>query len=196
MDRDGTIDLLITTRTPVSRSTGLGTNCARGLNIAYNTQLPLCPSSSSFPLASNPATAPPCRSPSSLCVADSIFSFSFSGPNYMSVPISDLLQGDAKLHVSDTSFSPAQPIVPHTGNTNLDGFPDMLLITEGRVRLLSAPCIRRVAACTARGARRGWREMRKGVDPLTSITDAGCRVRRLGRRWDARCDGPTHGRAG
>jgi integrin alpha FG-GAP repeat containing protein 1 len=91
----------------------------------------------------------------------------------VSVPISDLLQGDAKLHVFDTSFSPAQPIVPRTGDANLDGFPDLLLITEGRVRLLlSAPCARGVAGCTAPGARRGWREMRKGVDPLTGITDA------------------------
>jgi integrin alpha FG-GAP repeat containing protein 1 len=91
----------------------------------------------------------------------------------VSVPISDLLQGDAKLHVFDTSFSPAQPIVPRTGDANLDGFPDLLLITEGRVRLLvSAPCARGGAGCTAPGARRGWLEMRKGVDPLTGITDA------------------------
>jgi hypothetical protein len=46
-DRDGAIDLLITTCSSVSRSTGLGTNCA--LNIAYNAQLPLCASSTSFP---------------------------------------------------------------------------------------------------------------------------------------------------
>ncbi|KAI0283875.1 hypothetical protein BC826DRAFT_1093769 [Russula brevipes] len=139
LDRDGTIDLLITTCTSVSRSTGLGTNCV--LNIAYNTQFPLCSSSSSFPLAGDPRTAPPCRSPPSLCVADSNFSFFFRPTwNYASVPISHFLQGDAKTHVFDTSFSPAQPIVPLTGDANLYGFPDLLLITEGRVRLLlSAP---------------------------------------------------------
>lgn len=75
-DRDGAIDLLITTCSSVSRSTGLGTNCA--LNIAYNTQLPLCVSSTSFPLPSDPAV--PCRNPAALCVADTNFSFSFSGP--------------------------------------------------------------------------------------------------------------------
>ncbi|KAN0105511.1 hypothetical protein V8E52_010950 [Russula decolorans] len=171
MDRDGAIDLLITTCSSVSRSTGLGTNCA--LNIAYNAQLPLCASSTSFPLPSDPAAAGPCRNPAELCIADSNFSFSFSGPNYVSVPIGDLLQGNLKLHVLDTSFSPAQPILPRPGDANLDGFPDLLLITEGHVRLLlSVPCARGVPGCSVVGARRGWREMRKGVDALSSITDA------------------------
>jgi integrin alpha FG-GAP repeat containing protein 1 len=93
--------------------------------------------------------------------------------NYVSVPIPDLLQGDARLHVLDTSFSPPQPILPRTGDSNLDGFPDLLLITEGRVRLLiSTPCARGIAGCTAPGARRGWRELRKNADALTGITDA------------------------
>src|SRR5216683_3738898 len=87
-DRDGTIDLLITTCTSVSQSTGLGSNCA--LNIAYNMQLPLCPSSSSFPLTSDPAANTPCRSPAELCIADPQFSFSFSGPvrSFQSLSIS------------------------------------------------------------------------------------------------------------
>jgi integrin alpha FG-GAP repeat containing protein 1 len=93
--------------------------------------------------------------------------------DYVSVPIRDLLQDDAKLQVLDTSFSPAQPIIPRAGDANLDGFPDLLLITEGRVRLLiSKRCTRGVPGCAAPGARRGWQEMRKGVDPLTAITDA------------------------
>jgi integrin alpha FG-GAP repeat containing protein 1 len=91
----------------------------------------------------------------------------------VSVPITDLLQGNAKLHVLDTSFSPVQPILPRTGDVNLDGFPDLLLITEGRVRLLlSMPCARGVPGCEAQGARRGWRDMLKGVEPLAGITDA------------------------
>ena len=187
-DRDGTIDLLITTCASVSRSTGLGSSCA--LNIAYNTQLPLC-APSSFPLPNDPATATPYRSPATLCVADPNFSFSFSGPvrsvlplktlltydwleyeNYVSVPVPDLLQGDARLHVLDTSFSPPQPILPRTGDTTLGGFPD-LLITEGRVRfLISTPCARGVVGCAAPGARRGWHELPKGADALTGIRDA------------------------
>jgi len=91
----------------------------------------------------------------------------------VSVPIGDLLQGNPKLHVLDTTFSPAQPILPRPGDANLDGFPDLLLITEGHVRLLlSVPCVRSVPGCSVAGARRGWREMRKGVDALSSITDA------------------------
>jgi len=71
------------------------------------------------------------------------------------------------------SFSPAQPILPRPGDANLDGFPDLLLITEGHVRLLlSVPCARGVLGCSAEGARRGWREMRKGAEALSSITDA------------------------
>jgi integrin alpha FG-GAP repeat containing protein 1 len=90
----------------------------------------------------------------------------------VSVPISDLLEGNTKLHVLDTSFSPAQPILPRTGDANLDGFPDLLLITEGHVRLLLSTCARGVPGCEAQGARRGWREMVKGVEPLARITDA------------------------
>ena len=91
----------------------------------------------------------------------------------MTIPIRDLLESDAKLHVLDTSFSPPQPILPRTGDANLDGFPDLLLITEGRVHLfISTPCARGVPGCAAPGARRGWREMRKGADPLAGVKDA------------------------
>lgn len=38
--------------------------------------------------------------------------------------------------------------------------------------LLSTPCARGVPGCSAPGARRGWREVRKGVEPLATITDA------------------------
>ena len=38
--------------------------------------------------------------------------------------------------------------------------------------LLSVPCAHGVSGCSAAGARRGWREMHKGVDALSSITDA------------------------
>ncbi len=53
-------------------------------------QLPLCPSSSSFPLTSDPAANTPCRSPAELCIADPQFSFSFSGPvrSFQSLSIS------------------------------------------------------------------------------------------------------------
>ena len=90
----------------------------------------------------------------------------------MSVPISDLLE-QHELHVLDTSFSPAQPILPCTGDANLDGFPDLLLITKGCEHLLLfTPCARGVLGCAVEGARHGWGEMVKGIGPLMGITDA------------------------
>ena len=38
--------------------------------------------------------------------------------------------------------------------------------------LVSTPCALGVPGCAAEGARRGWRQMVKGVEPLTGITDA------------------------
>ena len=38
--------------------------------------------------------------------------------------------------------------------------------------LLSVPCARGVPGCAAPGARRGWREVRRGVEPLADIADA------------------------
>jgi integrin alpha FG-GAP repeat containing protein 1 len=38
--------------------------------------------------------------------------------------------------------------------------------------LISNPRARGVAGCAAPGVRRGWRELRKGADALTGITDA------------------------
>ena len=160
--------------------------------MAYNTQLPLCAPFSSIPLPSDPATATLCRSPATLCIADPNFSLSFSSlvrfvialknhltydwlehKNYVSIPIPDILQGEARLHVLDTLFSPPQPILLHTGDPNLDCFPDLLLITEGSVRLLtSTPCAHSVAECAAPGMRRGWCELRKGADAVTRILDA------------------------
>ena len=59
------------------------------------------------------------------------------------------------------------------GDANLDSFPDLLLITEGRVHLLlSAPCAHSVPECAVEGVRRGWRKMDKGIEPLAGITDA------------------------
>lgn len=84
LDRDGTMDLLITTCSSVSPSTGLGTGCS--LNIAYNKQLPLCasPSSSFWSSLGQNDTATDgkkvCRKPEELCTADPHFEFAFEGP--------------------------------------------------------------------------------------------------------------------
>lgn len=56
--------MVITTCTSISSSTGIGSGCA--INIAYNTQLPLCTKSGQRA----------CRHPDELCVADANFDFS------------------------------------------------------------------------------------------------------------------------
>lgn len=60
-DRDGTIDMIITSCSSVG-------HC--DLSIAYNDQIPLCTGSQS--------QVGPCRDPEALCVADKDFSFNFS----------------------------------------------------------------------------------------------------------------------
>lgn len=72
LDRDGTIDMVFSTCASVSRSTGIGQDCA--INIAYNQQLPLCASSTS-PSVKNGKRV--CRTPEQLCTADPNFSFNF-----------------------------------------------------------------------------------------------------------------------
>ncbi|KAH9978505.1 hypothetical protein BJV74DRAFT_136165 [Russula compacta] len=105
----------------------------------------------------------------------------FSCPNYVSFPISDLLQVNTKLHVLDTSFSLARPILPRTGDVNLDGFPDLLLITECR----SSPSLRPMRVrCSG---------MRMGCARWSRPSS---RWRESGRRWHARRDGAVDGLAG
>ncbi|KAI0059037.1 integrin alpha N-terminal domain-containing protein [Artomyces pyxidatus] len=189
MDRDGTIDLLITTCTSVA-SNGLGTGCA--LNIAYNKQFPLCEPTSSvfiFDAANSTDASKKCRRPDELCQADPSFQFEFSGPSYVTHPIQTILPSPSSspnsspsLLVLDTTFSPPLPILPRLGDVNLDGFPDLLLITgttqdrTRKVRLvLSEPCSGGgggVVGCNAAGARRGWKEVKKGVEVLESVGDA------------------------
>jgi len=59
------------------------------------------------------------------------------------------------------------------GDADLDGFPILLLITEGHVHLLlSVPYACSVLGYAVEGMQCGWRKMNKGVEPLMGITDA------------------------
>jgi hypothetical protein len=69
-DRDGTIDMVFTTCSSVSSSTGVGVDCS--INIAYNKQLQLCASSTDSGIKKGQQT---CRPPEQLCIADPKFSF-------------------------------------------------------------------------------------------------------------------------
>lgn len=69
VDRDGTMDLIIT-----SCPTSSSSNDDCKLSIAYNIQVPLCTSTSVKDLV----RTGPCRDPENLCLADDEFKFNFS----------------------------------------------------------------------------------------------------------------------
>nr|GAT59367.1 predicted protein [Mycena chlorophos] len=162
VDRDGTVDMVFTTCASVSSSTGVGSDCA--INIAYNKQLPLCKS----------IGAQGCRPPEALCTADPTFTFNFSDDDYfVRIPFSSLFPSSSLL-VSDTTQTPSIPLPLHLGDTNLDGFPDLLVIVatnqDRTPRLVvSAPCGHGVVGCV-RG--RGWSVATKDTETLNLITDA------------------------
>jgi len=70
VDRDGTIDLIFSTCSKVSQSTGLGSDCY--INIAFNQQLDLCASTTDSGMKDDVRV---CRRPAGLCVADPNFKF-------------------------------------------------------------------------------------------------------------------------
>lgn len=70
IDRDGTMDLVFTTCSSVSSSSGIGSGCS--VNIAYNQQLPLCTSTATSGLKGGDRY---CRQPDDLCTADPNFKF-------------------------------------------------------------------------------------------------------------------------
>ncbi|KAI6111062.1 hypothetical protein F5141DRAFT_1112303 [Pisolithus sp. B1] len=128
IDRDGSIDMVFTTCSHVS-SSGIGSGCL--LNIAYNKQLPVCPSTTSPSV--NKQGEPICRSPVDLCSADPNFRFDLSTSQdndaLIRIPIHSLLESTSQsIVVVDSTFSPPVPLPIRLGDTNLDGFPDLMFI--------------------------------------------------------------------
>ncbi|KAF9501128.1 hypothetical protein BDN71DRAFT_1479701 [Pleurotus eryngii] len=178
MDRDGTIDMVFTTCSYVSSSSGLGTDCA--INIAYNKQLPLCASNSPSKSARS------CRPPDDLCVADPDFKFDLreSGDNdgFARIPISSLFPTSdgtsTTLLVLDTTFNPPVPLPIRLGDANLDGFPDLLQVVathsdQTPKLLFSVPCGRGLPGCAQDGrGRRSFKVTTKGVGSLNAVKDA------------------------
>ncbi|KLO15303.1 hypothetical protein SCHPADRAFT_914476 [Schizopora paradoxa] len=192
MDRDGTLDIVFTACSSVSSSTGIGSGCS--VNIAYNQQLPLCTSTATSGLKGSNKL---CRQPEDLCTADPNFKFDLTdSPNndaFVSIPISNLFPstsgGESDLLVLDTTANPAIPLPVKLGDANLDGFPDMLLITSSSPHggflgigettdrtpylIYSVPCAKGVIGCDAKGnGRRGWHVVKKDVDVMNAIKDA------------------------
>lgn len=170
LDRDGTIDMVITACPTAAK-------CS--LNIAYNSQVPLC--------STSPRSASgPCRDPEALCVADSNFSFNLNfEPNnhdFTSILISSLVPKNNLVTSTSTSasFRGTLPVSPQIGDFNIDGYPDLLLLTSPTsstgfrsITLLeSKPCDR--ASCTAgevSKGRRAFKVVTKGAEVLIGMDD-------------------------
>lgn len=80
VDRDGTIDLVFTTCSSVSQSSGLGSDCH--INIAYNKQLGLCKSTTDSGVKKGVRV---CRPPDDLCTPDPDFKFDFENDSVRSL---------------------------------------------------------------------------------------------------------------
>ncbi|KAI6036999.1 hypothetical protein BKA83DRAFT_687075 [Pisolithus microcarpus] len=178
IDRDGSIDMVFTTCSHVS-SRGVGSGCL--LNIAYNKQLPVCPSTTSPSV--NKQGQPICRSPVDLCSADPNFRYDLSTSQdndaLTRIPIHSLLESTSEsIVVVDSTFPPPIPLPIRLGDTNLDGFPDlMFIVANGDVRtpklLVSEPCAKGLPGCDQNGrGRRGFRLVHKDTESLEAIRDA------------------------
>ncbi|RDB23975.1 T-cell immunomodulatory protein [Hypsizygus marmoreus] len=177
IDRDGTIDMVFTTCSHVSSSTGLGTDCF--INIAYNQQLGLCASSTDSGIKKGVRT---CRPHDDLCTVDPKFKFDLNDhPNndlFSRFAVSLLYPDSPSLLVFDTTYNPPLPIPLKLGDANLDGFPDFLaIIGSGKDRVpslvFSMPCAPGIVGCSSSGAgRRGWQVATKGAESLAAIKDA------------------------
>lgn len=143
------------------------------LSIAYNQQIPLCTGAQSESGA--------CRDPEALCVADKDFSFNLelkeSNSAFTTIPVSALLP-HSSLVFESTSFRGEYPTPPSIGDYNIDGYPDLLLLTstgsQRRVSILqSRPCD--ATSCTkeeVKSARRAFRVVKEGAEVLSKIHDA------------------------
>ena len=92
--------------------------------------------------------------------------------------MSSFLPKDQSLLVLDTTYKPSIPIPLKLGDANLDGFPDILLISvTGKTKtpklLWSVPCAKDVPGCDSEGrGTRGFKLATKDVETLEGITDA------------------------
>jgi len=187
------MDMLFPSCAHVDSSTGTGTDCF--INVAYNQQVGLCPSTTNSGFSNGVRI---CRRPMDLCVADTFFRFNLTdSPDntaFVRFPVSSVFPSTSSLLVYDTTFTPPIPIPLKLGDADLDGFPDMLAISaQGHDRtprlVYSVPCAAGLGGCSKSGTgRRGWKIATKGVEPLENIKDARS-ITFLDTDEDVRCSG-------
>ncbi|GAA6047594.1 hypothetical protein JCM3770_001581 [Rhodotorula araucariae] len=162
MDRDGTIDMVIS-------SCASAHSCA--ISIAYNAQIPLC--DSSIP------DSQPCRDPEALCIADPSFAFDLSSAStgaMTTIPLSTLLPRH-QLVTQSSAYRGAYPVAPQIGDYNIDGYPDLLIVAQrGRDRqahvLQSRPCDK--GTCSNEEIqlrRRAFKVVKDGAEAVGKIKD-------------------------
>ncbi|CAG8512992.1 15985_t:CDS:10 [Funneliformis mosseae] len=161
MDGDGTLDMVF----PV---------CNNGckIHVAYNNQIPLCENKNSKN----------CRKVSELCIADDNFSFDMttdaSNSNYVVLDLQDELPTGEDIVLLDPDFNGILPVSLRIGDYNLDGYPDLLVVTsngkESHVTLLeSILCTtRKCHGLAAASQRRTFVKVNDGAQPLYNIKTA------------------------
>ncbi|KAG2182189.1 hypothetical protein INT43_007116 [Umbelopsis isabellina] len=156
-DGDGSVDILF----PVCNHN----DCQ--IHIAYNQQMPLCDKSDD---SHQNSTA--CRQAQNLCVADPNFKFNFDTSNEESYSIFDLknvLANGEYIVMDDSSFKGSSPVPIRLGDYNLDGYPDLLFVTNRRALLMeSVLCNNKL--CTQSDAdnyRRSFRLVSQGSEALS-----------------------------
>ncbi|KAA1077632.1 hypothetical protein PGT21_014288 [Puccinia graminis f. sp. tritici] len=171
MDRDGTIDMVLS----VCPSPD---TCK--VHVAYNQQIPLCTSSHS--------AQPKCRDPQNLCTADPDFRFSFDSADsgFTTMDIAKLFPAFRLVtELTGSDFQGPSPVGVQTGDYNLDGYPDLLLIvapmggsSSGGIR--GVPWLLESFGCTldvcsgpeTAKHRRTFRPLSNGAAALNTIQDA------------------------
>ncbi|CEP13272.1 hypothetical protein [Parasitella parasitica] len=156
VDGDGSIDIVF----PVCHNN----NCS--IHVVYNQQMGLC--------SKTQDTSTTCRSAQHLCVSDPAFTFDFSKPNTQNYIVFDIdahLDGDEYVLTEDGNFRGQLPVPVHTGDYNLDGYPDLLVTTSQRVLLLeSILCDTPLCTSSAQAAsRRTFAVVTTGADVLSKI---------------------------
>ncbi|RUS28626.1 hypothetical protein BC938DRAFT_481655 [Jimgerdemannia flammicorona] len=186
IDGDGSVDMVV----PVCYTSGSAAGKCE-LHIIYNKQVSLCSKSDeSFALPSRPPpssneTNPQvitCRKARDLCVSDPSFNFDslrLNAADYVVFPLSDVLDGEMLL-INDKAFKGILPVPVRAGDYNLDGYPDLLLISSSDSGSTSHVILLESVLCTPNtcsdeavaAGRRSFVKVLKGAQTLTSITNA------------------------
>ncbi|KAF9438400.1 hypothetical protein BGZ76_008180 [Entomortierella beljakovae] len=115
IDGDGAVDFVVPA-------------CDNGhcsIYVYYNQQIPLCTSKDQKD----------CRQVTNLCVADPNFSFSVDTDHntnpgaLVKFPLDGILPDGQQLLLSDPDFKGKLPVTIHVGDYNLDGYPDLLVVS-------------------------------------------------------------------